>query len=154
MPITLDDARRALAANLRLVLPASEGHVGAYFQDAPKIPALQVMGVNDFDFADVGGGIRYELGIEGILGRIVDRSSQTRLDEWIHGGGILYALDSSVNPLTSRLRDTGVIDEGEEDAGTSAYLRFGGQGRLKRGGVDVLVATWFCEWYPPPEIFT
>jgi hypothetical protein len=154
MPITLDDARRAIAANLRLVLPTSEGHVSPYFTDQPKIPALQVVGVTDYEIADVGGGIRYEIGIEGVLGRIADRASQARLDEWIHGGGIVYALDSSVNPLTRRLRDSGVIDEGEEDAGTCSLVRFGGQARLVRGGADALVATWFCEWFPPPEVFT
>lgn len=154
MPITLDDGRRAIAANLRLLLPGDEGHVSPYFQETPKIPALQVLGISDFEFADIGGGLRYELGIEGVLGRLADRASQKRLDEWIHGGGILEALDSSVHPLTSRLQDDGTVDEMEADAGQSAYLRFGGQARMKRGSADVLIATWFCEWYPPPEVFT
>jgi len=154
MPITLDDGRRAIAANLRLVLPADEGHVSPYYQETPALPTLQVLGVSDYEFADIGGGVRYELGIEGVLGRLADRASQRRLDEWIHGGGLLYALDSSVNPLTSRLQDDGSLDEGEDDAGQCAYLRFGGQARLKRGSADLLIASWFCEWYPPPEVFT
>lgn len=151
---TLDDIRRALAANLRLVLPEDEGHVGAYYQGSTKVPALHVMGVTGVEVIDIAGGLRYEIGIEGALGRIVDRASWQRLDQWVEGGGMLYALDSDVNPLTSRLLDTGQIAEEEEDAGTCAFLRVGVPLTLTRGGVDVLIQTWFCEVYPPPELFT
>lgn len=151
---TIDDGRRAIAANLRAVLPASEGFVSPYFVDAPKLPALQVVGVSDYEVADIGGGMRYEVGVEAMLGRVVDRAAQMLLDEWIHTGGVVNALDSSINPLTSRLLDNGTIAEEEADAGQLNYLRYGGPAKLPRGGVEVLIATWFCEWWPEPELFT
>lgn len=148
---SLADIRRALGANLRLVLPADEGHVAPYFLPAPKVPALQVVGAVAHESADFGGGHRYEVAIEGIFGLVVDRASQMRFDSWIEEGALEWALDSDVNPLTSRLLDDGTIDEGNDAVGTSQLLRFEALDRVLRGQTEVLVATWIAEVWTNDE---
>ena len=140
----LEDIRRALAANLRAVLPADEGHVSPYFDEAPKTPCLQVAGVSEVERIDFADGKRFEIVVEGILGSIVDRASQRLLDRWLEEEAVDAAFEE---PLTSRLLDNGTVQTGQAAAADSgAYLRFGGQGRLLRGQTTLLVATWIGEF--------
>lgn len=151
----LEDIRRAIAANLRVVLPEDVGHVSPYLDEKAKPPTVQVVGVVDYSLESVGGGVtRYEIGVEAMCGLITQKGASKRMDSFIESGAMMAALDSSLNPLTSRLLEDGTVEEDEEDAGVCNYLRFGGPGRLVRGGAEVLVATWFCEVYPPDEVFT
>lgn len=145
----LQAIRRGLAAQLRTVLPATEGHVRVYWEDTPPTPCLQVVGVDEMERNDFADGKRFQIVVEGVMGEIVSRSSHALLDEWLESNAVDGALEDDQGPngaLTKRLLDDGTVQAGQAPAADSvAFVRYGGSGRIVRGQTPLLVATWFFE---------
>ncbi len=149
MAADLQAIRRGLGAELRTVLPATEGHVQLYYTDSPPTPCLQVVGVSEMDRIDFDDGGRFEIGIEGVLGNVNDRASHTLLDKWIESSaidGAMEAANSQIGALTKRLLDDGTTQAGQPAAcDTVTLIRYQGAGRLERAQTPLLVATWIFE---------
>lgn len=145
----LEAIRRGIAAELRTVLPADEGHVSPYFAETPPMPCLQVVGVGDMERIDFADGKRFEIVVEAVLGLVSDKAAQRRLDGWLESNAVDGQIEDANTPtgaLTSRLLEDGTVQTGQAVACDSIALEsYGGPSRIRRDNAEFLVATWTFE---------
>ena len=145
-----DDIRRGLAAQLRTVLPETEGHVSAYFRTAPLLPTLQVAGVNRMEKSTYRGVSRsYRFLIEGVFSLGDEIRAQRQLDGLIDD--VATALEADQTPtgaLFSRYQDDNTVLAGQPAAaGSVAFIDYLGAINTTFDGTTdrVLSATWVFE---------
>lgn len=146
--------RRGIAALLRDVLPADEGHVFPWLQDNPLPPTLCVAGIERdglkiITFGDPPG-IEADFVIEAWLGAASDIGAQRKLDELLSSDAVATAVESDADgngALYSRLQDDGTVDTDQDAAADSvAMVGYLGQTRLARPtGQEVLIAQWLVK---------
>lgn len=143
--------RRGLAAQLRTVLPANRGHVSAYFDPAPRMPCLQVAGVQRMERNDFGDGRTFDFVIEGVFSMShTDSGAQRLLDEFIADNAVDEAVEADgdgAGALYSRLLDDGTVTTLDDPAAASvAFVEYLGVSRetLRTGG-EALLATWVVQ---------
>lgn len=147
----LEAIRRGLAANLRDALIGSKGHVSPYMKDAPSVPAIQIVGLAEFDYHTLGFGSRQEtylLLVEALFGRVSDVGAWRLLDGLLSGNNAFQIAAESDQLLTSRLNDDGTVTTGHDPAASSVTVRhYRGQSVdvTLPDGTKVLAASWEIE---------
>lgn len=142
--------RSALAANLRVALPAGDGLVSPYLLDNPTPPALQVAGLEKIDYDTLGfggSGDTHLFIVEGVFGRSTDIGAQKVLDGLLSGTDSVKAAVEGNQTLTSRLLETGDVLTGQSALADWVKCReYRGQSRFALpNGVEVLLASWLVE---------
>lgn len=144
----MDDIRRGLAAQLRSVLSADDGHVGAYFNAAAPATTLQVAGVERMEKIDQGSK-SFTMLIEGVFSAGVEPKSQKILDRLLLDESVDGAIEADGDKsgaLYSRLQDDGTVLASQGAAAQSvAFIEYRGSGRDTVKNREVLIATWAVE---------
>ena len=136
-----------IAALLRDVYAADEGHVSATFQEAPQPPTLQVVGVERMVPLDFGGGADWTFLVEAYMGLITEKKAHKRLYQLLSDDAVWDAIESDnarAGALFSRLSDSGTVttDPDEPAADSVAVIEYRGASRVERGAVQALTGTW------------
>lgn len=130
--------------------------ISPWFQEAPRSPTLQVVGLEDIDYDIVfqhdgydNTGDRLVVIVEAAIPAKNDLATQMRLDK-LHGASSLKAALEADDTLTSRWQDDQTVTGGHAAACDQLRVRrYRGQTRsiVQRdsGGVDVLLAHWEVE---------
>lgn len=145
---TIDDIRRGLAANLRLV---PDCLVSPYLLDSPTTPALQVAGFDTIDYLDsFGPGVSLRIIVEGATGLAHSRAAQARFDRWLWptGADSVKAAIESDTRLTSRLSEDGKSVLADQDPACDALqvVEFRGYRQARvRDGVELLLGDWVVQ---------
>lgn len=143
----IDAISRGIAALLRDVYPAGEGHVSHTFQEAPTPPTLQIVGVErmvpDGSFADE---YDWTFVIEAYLGLVTDRGAHAKLNELLSDSGVPSAVESDIDGdgcLYSRLQDDGTVLANQQAAASDIqFVEYRGPLRVDRGGQGALTGTF------------
>lgn len=149
----IDAISRGIAALLRQALPEDEGHVSATFQDAPKPPTLQVIGVERMAPAETAGMTEpgdlvcdWTFLVEAYMGLISEKGAHQKLNALLSAGGVPEAVESDCDAggcLYSRLQDNGTVAAGQPAAADDiSFIEYRGPQRVERGGQAALTGTF------------
>jgi hypothetical protein len=143
----VENIRRGLAALLRTVLPADQGHVSPYFDAAISTTCLQVAGIERMAPSEFGGK-SWTFTIEGVFALNVEPKSQKILDGLVETVAAALESDSGASgALTSRLLEDGTTETGQPAAAEDVtFIEYrGAVPEALKNGTTVLVATWAVE---------
>lgn len=136
----IDAIRQGLAALLRSLLPADEGHVSPYWRTTPPVPTLHVFGIETGTADDFNDGMDMRFIIEAFVGTVDDIAAQKRLDALVEGMKDAVEADNSASgALFDRLDETGTLTT---DVGAAAdcvaFVQYRGQQLAERNTTQYL----------------